>query len=62
MLVLFRKTDQSIVIGDGIEVTVLSLKNGGVRLGVKAPAETVVHRREVFERIQREQEGRSEAA
>lgn len=50
MLVLSRKKDESIVIGNGeIEITVLKVKDGHVRIGVTAPKEIAVDRREVFE-------------
>jgi carbon storage regulator len=53
MLVLSRKKDESIVIGGGIEIVVVDIRFDKVRLGIIAPAETPVHRREVFEAIQR---------
>ena len=51
MLVFTRKIGEAIVIGDGIEVRVLRAGRDGVRLGVSAPAEVAVHRREVYELI-----------
>ncbi len=51
MLVITRKPDQSLVIDGRIEVTVLSISKDGVRLGIKAPREVQIHRREVFEAI-----------
>lgn len=51
MLVITRKTDQSIVIDGSIEVVVVGITKDGVRLGVKAPKEVQVHRREVFDAI-----------
>lgn len=54
MLVLSRKTNEVIHIGDTIEVTVISITNDRVRLGVKAPDDVPVHRSEVFEAIRRE--------
>lgn len=51
MLVVTRKPDQSIVIDGRIEVTVLAIGKDGVRLGIQAPREVQVHRREVFEAI-----------
>lgn len=51
MLVITRKADQSIVIDGRIEVTVLGITKDGVRLGIQAPREVQVHRREVFEAI-----------
>jgi carbon storage regulator len=47
MLVLSRKTGQSIEIGEGITVTVTQIKGNKVRLGIKAPAEVPIHRHEL---------------
>jgi len=58
MLVLTRKVSQSIVIGDGIEVVVLEVRGEQVRLGIKAPKNVTVHRKEIYEQIS--QEGRDE--
>jgi carbon storage regulator len=49
MLVITRKTDQSIIINGNVEVVVTGLTKDGVRLGIIAPKEVQVHRREVFE-------------
>ena len=54
MLVLSRHRDQSIIIGDDIVVTIVDIRGDKVRLGIDAPAEIPVHRREVYEAIQRE--------
>jgi carbon storage regulator len=54
MLVLTRKVNQSIVIGEGIEVVVLEVRGEQVRLGIKAPRDVAVHRKEIFEQIQTE--------
>jgi len=54
MLVLSRQRDQSIIIGDNIVVTVVDVRGDKVRLGIDAPTEIPVHRREVYEAIQRE--------
>lgn len=51
MLVITRKPEQSLVIGGEVEVIVLGITKDGVRLGIKAPKEVQVHRREVFEAI-----------
>ena len=51
MLVLSRRNGESIVIGNGIVVTVLAVKGKTVRLGINAPPEVVVHRQEIHERI-----------
>jgi len=54
MLVLSRQKDESIVIGDDIEITVVDIRGDKVRLGIAAPTEIPVHRKEVYEAIQRE--------
>ena len=54
MLVLSRQRDQSIIIGDNIVVTVVDVRGDKVHLGIDAPTEIPVHRREVYEAIQRE--------
>lgn len=51
MLVLSRKRGETIVIGNEVTVTVLATDGGRVKLGVVAPAETPVHREEVYRRI-----------
>ena len=55
MLVLTRKSNQSIMIGDDIEVSVLSVMGDKVRIGIQAPRAVPVYRREVYVEIQREQ-------
>jgi carbon storage regulator len=54
MLVLTRKLHQSIVIGDGIEVVVLEVRGEQVRIGIKAPKNVAVHRKEIYDQIQEE--------
>jgi len=54
MLVLSRGRDQSIVIGEKVVVTIVDIRRDKVRLGIDAPEEIPVHRREVYEAIQRE--------
>ena len=56
MLVLSRKKDEALVIGDNIVVTVIEVRGDKVRLGIEAPKEVPVHRQEVYEAIQRENE------
>lgn len=51
MLVITRKIDQSIIIDGRIEVVVTDITKDGVRLGISAPKEVQIHRREVFEAI-----------
>jgi carbon storage regulator len=60
MLVLTRKVHQSIVIGDEIEVVVLEVRGEQVRLGIRAPKNVSVHRKEIYEQIQEENKGASE--
>lgn len=55
MLVLSRQRDESIIIGDNIVITIVDIRGDKVRLGIEAPTEIPVHRREVYEAIQREQ-------
>jgi carbon storage regulator len=54
MLVLSRQKDESIMIGDDVEVTIVDVRGDKVRLGITAPKEIPVHRMEVYEAIQRE--------
>jgi len=54
MLVLSRQKDQTIMIGDNIEITVVDIRGDKVRLGITAPSEIPVHRKEVYEAIQKE--------
>ncbi|MCA9260630.1 MAG: carbon storage regulator CsrA [Planctomycetales bacterium] len=54
MLVLSRQRDQSIVISDNIVVTVVDVRGDKVKLGIEAPQDIPVHRREVYEAILRE--------
>jgi carbon storage regulator len=54
VLVLTRETDQSIMIGDDIEIVVVAVQGGKVRLGINAPRNVPVHRKEIYETILRE--------
>jgi carbon storage regulator len=60
MLVLSRQRDESIIIGDNIVVTIVDIRGDKVRLGIEAPTEIPVHRREVYEAIQRENQRASQ--
>ncbi|KAE9539152.1 carbon storage regulator CsrA [Ursidibacter maritimus] len=51
MLILTRKIGESLLIGDDVEITVLSVRGSQVKLGVKAPKEISVHREEIYQRI-----------
>ncbi len=55
MLVLSRKKNESIVINNDITIVVVEIRGDKVRLGVEAPREVPVHRREVYDAIQRSQ-------
>ena len=59
MLVLSRKKTERIMIGDDIEIMVIEIKGDKCRLGIKAPPHVQVHRREVYEAIQRQQKPKS---
>ncbi len=54
MLVLSRQRDETIMIGDDIEITVVDIRGDKVRLGITAPSSVPVHRKEVYEAIKRE--------
>jgi len=52
VLILSRRTDESIVIGDDVTITILSVKGKQVRIGITAPSDVSVHREEIYQRIQ----------
>ena len=56
MLVLSRQRDETIIIGDNIEITVVDIRGEKVRLGINAPAHISVHRKEVYEAMKREKQ------
>ena len=56
MLVLSRQRDESIMIGDNVEITILGIRDGNVRLSITAPKCIPVHRREIYDVIQHEKE------
>ncbi len=53
MLVLSRKKNESVVIGENVEITIVDVRGDKVRLGINAPRDISVHRKEIHERIQR---------
>ena len=55
MLVLSRQKDESIMIGNDVEVTIVDVRGDKVRLGITAPRDIPVHRKEVYEAIKREE-------
>ncbi len=54
MLVLTRKKGQSIMVGEDIEITIVDIQGDQVRLGINAPKNVAIHRKEVFVEIQEE--------
>ena len=56
MLVLTRRLNQTIKIGDDIEITLVEIRGDQVRIGINAPKDVSVHRREVYEQIQQEKQ------
>jgi carbon storage regulator len=56
MLILTRRPLEAVMIGDEVVVTVLGVKGNHVRIGIKAPKSVPVHREEIYEAIQREQQ------
>lgn len=60
MLVLTRKVNQSIVIGDTVEVVVLEVRGEQVRLGIRAPRDVSVHRKEIHDQILEQNKAASE--
>jgi len=61
MLVLARQRDETVIIGDDIEITVVDIRGDKVRLGISAPKTISVHRKEVYEAIKRENRSAAEA-
>jgi len=61
MLVLSRQRDESIMIGDDVEITIVDVRGDKVRLGITAPKSIPVHRREIYDAIQREKAQKAEA-
>ncbi len=61
MLVLSRQRDETIMIGDAVEITIVDIRGDKVRLGINAPAQVAVHRKEVYEAIKAENKRAAEA-
>jgi len=62
VLILTRKVGESIMIGESVEVKVLGLRAGQIKIGIEAPKDLKVHREEIYERIRMEQESKPELA
>ena len=62
MLVLSRQRDESIMIGDDVEIIIVDVRGDKVRLGITAPKEIPVHRREIYDAIQREKNEKKQAS
>ena len=56
MLVLSRQSDETIIIGDNIRVTIVEVRGDKVRIGIDAPRDVTVHRQEIYDAIRREAE------
>lgn len=56
MLILTRRVGETLVIGDDVTVTVLSVRGNQVRIGVNAPKNVTVHREEIYHRLQQEKD------
>ena len=56
MLVLTRRTNETLMVGDDVTVTVLGVKGNQVRIGVNAPREVAVHRAEIYDHIKTEEQ------
>lgn len=62
MLVLTRKRNEKIVIGDSITITIVDIRGGKIRIGIDAPKDVTVHRQEIYDAIQQERDLKTSAA
>ncbi|WP_077369564.1 carbon storage regulator CsrA [Anaerosalibacter sp. Marseille-P3206] len=61
MLILSRKKDESIIIGNDIEITIIEIEDGKVKLGIDAPRNIDIHRKEIYLQIQEENQKASQS-
>lgn len=61
MLILSRKKDESIIIGNDIEITIIEIEDGKVKLGINAPRNIDIHRKEIYLQIQEENQKASQS-
>lgn len=59
MLILTRRVGETLMVGDNVSITVLGIKGNQVRIGINAPKDVAVHREEIYQRIQKEKDGKS---
>jgi carbon storage regulator len=59
MLILTRKINETLVIGDDVHITILGIKGNQIRIGIEAPQQVSVHRKEIYLKIQEENEAKS---
>ena len=60
MLVITRRVNETLMVGDDVTVTVLGVKGNQIRIGVNAPKEVAVHREEIYDRIKAEKQQESD--
>ena len=60
MLILTRKVNETLMVGDDVSVTVLGIKGGQIRIGINAPRDIPVHRQEVYKKILQERKAAGE--
>ncbi len=58
MLILTRRVGETFMIGDDITITICSIRNSQARIGIQAPRDVSIHRKEVYDRINQEQQGK----
>jgi carbon storage regulator len=56
MLILTRRVGETVIVGNDVAVTIVSVKGNQIRIGISAPKNVSIHREEIYERIRREQQ------